>query len=292
MPARSLAPAAAALLLLALCAVGSAEDPTGCNFSSKEAGPHYWDESCAIGKLGCNADGQHVQCRFCGHGQYTNNCPHTMCTFPNEPQTAYFWDPTCQVGQVGCWADGIHHECRFCGYPSFNAVECPAWASSAPLQACDFDGEPEASYYWEQTCTESMLGCKADGKHVGCRYCGGDGDYSGIMCPGGRCTFSNDPQVPYYWEPDCREGILGCLADGIHVQCRFCEMRPYEDVRCPDGDSRKPPEGQCHFPNEPKIAYYWDEACEMGKLGCWADGIHAKCRFCGSGAFESILCPP
>lgn len=26
-------------------------------------------------------------------------------------------------------------------------------------------------------------------------------------------------------------------------------------------------------------------------LGCWADGMHAECRFCGSGVFKGIACP-
>ena len=27
--------------------------------------PYYWDDFCQWGTLGCNADGHHIQCRFC-----------------------------------------------------------------------------------------------------------------------------------------------------------------------------------------------------------------------------------
>jgi len=33
------------------------------------------------------------------------------------------------------------------------------------------------------------------------------------------------------------------------------------------------------------------KACESGKLGCWADGVHAQCRFCGCGVYEELPCP-
>merc|ERR1712154_622894 len=42
---------------------------------------------------------------------------------------------------------------------------------------------------------------------------------------------------------------------------------------------------------EPRIPYFWDPTCEMGQVGCWADGIHAECRFCGHGVYRSIDCP-
>lgn len=29
----------------------------------------------------------------------------------------------------------------------------------------------------------------------------------------------------------------------------------------------------------------------MGQLGCWADGINAQCRFCGSGVYRNVTCP-
>jgi len=66
---------------------------------------------------------------------------------------------------------------------------------------------------------------------------------------------------------------------------------PFEDIACPG--PIEPPKDQCTFPlrGEPLIGYYWDETCVNGKLGCWADGMHAECRFCGSGVFQEIPCP-
>eukprot|EP00446_Apocalathium_sp_SHHI-4_P082603 CAMPEP_0177509224 /NCGR_PEP_ID=MMETSP0369-20130122/41454_1 /TAXON_ID=447022 ORGANISM="Scrippsiella hangoei-like, Strain SHHI-4" /NCGR_SAMPLE_ID=MMETSP0369 /ASSEMBLY_ACC=CAM_ASM_000364 /LENGTH=105 /DNA_ID=CAMNT_0018987403 /DNA_START=72 /DNA_END=386 /DNA_ORIENTATION=- len=29
----------------------------------------------------------------------------------------------------------------------------------------------------------------------------------------------------------------------------------------------------------------------MGDLGCWADGLHQQCRFCGSGLYHDVACP-
>jgi len=29
----------------------------------------------------------------------------------------------------------------------------------------------------------------------------------------------------------------------------------------------------------------------MGMVGCWADGLHAQCRFCGIGPFSTVPCP-
>mmetsp|Transcript_75181 Transcript_75181/g.198051 ORF Transcript_75181/g.198051 Transcript_75181/m.198051 type:complete len:174 (-) Transcript_75181:73-594(-) len=85
-------------------------------------------------------------------------------------------------------------------------------------------------------------------------------------------------------------GKLGCNADGIHVQCRFCEQRPFEDIPCPS--SVAPPTNRCFFPgNEPYTPYFWDDLCRMGMLGCWADGIHEQCRFCGDGAYYNVSCP-
>ena len=40
---------------------------------------------------------------------------------------------------------------------------------------------------------------------------------------------------------------------------------------------------QCSFANPPVVPYYWDPNCtnDLTSLGCWADGVHAECRFCG-----------
>merc|ERR1712060_373566 len=146
-------------------------------------------------------------------------------------------------------------------------------------------------YYWDPGCVMGMHGCNADGKNVHCRYCG-HGGYEDIHCPGSHvCAFEVIPTVPYYWDPSCEEGMLGCKADGVNPQCRFCAERPFESVPCPEAVA--PPEDTCAWPQrgEPSVPHFWDETCEMGKLGCWADGIHAQCRFCGTGVFQEISCP-
>merc|ERR1711948_162730 len=118
--------------------------------------------------------------------------------------------------------------------------------------------EPESPYYWEPGCSMGMHGCNADGKHVHCRFCG-EGGFADIHCPGSQvCEFGgNIPTVPYYWDPECSQGGLGCKADGVHPECRFCGERPFETVPCPE-----------------RVAPPKDE-----------------CRFCGSGVFADVACP-
>jgi len=80
----------------------------------------------------------------------------------------------------------------------------------------------------------------ADGKHIGCRFCGA-GAYAEVTCPASLCTFApeaNEPAHPYkyYWEPLCWDTsahILGCKADGIHEECRFCGGGEYTSIPCP-----------------------------------------------------------
>merc|ERR1712029_144118 len=56
-----------------------------------------------------------------------------------------------------------------------------------------------------------------------------------IPCPGSHvCEFAVLPTVPYYWDPDCVNGGLGCMADGVNAQCRYCAERPFENVTCPE----------------------------------------------------------
>jgi len=50
----------------------------------------------------------------------------------------------------------------------------------------------------------------------------------------GECTFPNVPPSfeTFVWDPSCRgSGGLGCNADGIHQECRYCGFGPYAD--CP-----------------------------------------------------------
>lgn len=219
--------------------------------------------------------------------------PRGRCAFVQEPETPHYWDPKCKLGMLGCWADGVSAECRFCGEAPYTGIPCPRDARAGSVSICAFVNWPVEKVYWEPDCKDGTLGCLADGKHLGCRYCGGKGAYSGIKCPRSTtkaCTFDTKPVTPYFWDPSCKPGDLGCKADGIHRHCRFCAARPFESIPCPD--PLRPPANQCVFKNEPRTGYYWDAECQMGILGCWADGIHAECRFCGgTGAYASIPCP-
>mmetsp|Transcript_78201 Transcript_78201/g.171456 ORF Transcript_78201/g.171456 Transcript_78201/m.171456 type:complete len:328 (-) Transcript_78201:460-1443(-) len=236
------------------------------------------------------------QCIF---GEDDNSNTTSMaCDFDLPPPfPGYFWDETCTDGALGCLADGKNTFCRFCGAGNYSEIPCPP-------SSCQFPNEPLVPYYWDMDCRLGDLGCWADGIHIQCRFCGG-APFTSLSCPavvggsvaaGGssnlnECTFPNEPHTPYFWDPSCTNGQLGCFADGIHEECRFCAHRPFETIACPEGVG--PDATKCFFTEgfEPQIEYFWDESCEMGMLGCWADGIHAKCRFCGSGAYHEVECP-
>jgi len=219
-------------------------------------------------------------------------CPASSCKFPNEPFVSYYWDIDCELGKLGCWADGVHAQCRFCGDYPHTSVPCPEGASRPNSAACTFEKETEIPHYWEPGCVMGKHGCKADGVNVQCRFCGG-GDFADIPCPAEQvCEFANRPTVPFFWDPTCADNMgLGCNADGIHAECRFCGQRPFEGVPCPEEVA--PPENKCVWPlhSEPPIKSFWDPDCEMGMLGCWADGLHRECRFCGAGVFQEVECP-
>ena len=53
------------------------------------------------------------------------------------------------------------------------------------------------------------------------------------------------------------------------------------------------PAEQCTFANPPVVPYFWDPAChnDLTSLGCWADGVHAACRFCGEAPYTGVHCP-
>lgn len=101
---------------------------------------YYWDSTCQMGELGCNADGRNVQCRYCGPPTTNDTtdyssvpCPPSFCFQDGAgPTIPYFWDPECRNGgeSLGCNADGQHVECRFCDHPlfwdtHFSGVSCP-----------------------------------------------------------------------------------------------------------------------------------------------------------------------
>merc|ERR1712203_90164 len=107
----------------------------------------------------------------------------------------------------------------------------------------------------------------ADGQNVQCRHCG-KAEFSHIHCPGSQvCDFPNIPTVPYYYEPNCTLGMLGCNADDVHTECRFCGDFPYSAVACPEG-AAAPPSVSCAFESEPDVPAYWEPGCVLGMLGC------------------------
>jgi hypothetical protein len=109
---------------------------------------------------------------------------------------------------------------------------------------CSFGEQPSLEYFWDESCAPSGgAGCKADGKHMECRYCGKEGF---PVCPtsdGGKmhveqpvsvpslpdktgCHFKNVPTVQYFWDTSCLEkGGMGCMADGVNMECRYCGGR-------------------------------------------------------------------
>eukprot|EP00405_Crypthecodinium_cohnii_P015969 CAMPEP_0206458624 /NCGR_PEP_ID=MMETSP0324_2-20121206/23681_1 /ASSEMBLY_ACC=CAM_ASM_000836 /TAXON_ID=2866 /ORGANISM="Crypthecodinium cohnii, Strain Seligo" /LENGTH=324 /DNA_ID=CAMNT_0053929999 /DNA_START=55 /DNA_END=1029 /DNA_ORIENTATION=- len=222
-----------------------------CQFDVDPIGPgYYWDPDCSMGMLGCRADGVNDECRLCGHGDYSEiPCPPTSCKFVNEPIVQYYWDVNCTLGELGCWADGVHAECRFCGDSPYTTLECPEVtgggvdpADAAPSDACHFPNEPTIPYYWDESCEMGKLGCNADGVNVHCRFCAGR-PFEDIPCPEGvgpdptRCGFpagSEPTEELYYWDSSCKMGMLGCWADGVNAQCRFCGgTGSYASVPCP-----------------------------------------------------------
>ena len=69
-----------------------------------------------------------------------------------------------------------------------------------------------------------------------------------------QCSFANPPVVPYYWDPNCTNDLtsLGCWADGVHAECRFCGEEPYTGVHCPL-ESITPSKQWCQFDEAPVV---------------------------------------
>lgn len=76
-----------------------------------------------------------------------------------------------------------------------------------------------------------------------------------------KCVFPNKPRVPYYWDENCKLGDLGCWADGLHEECRFCGDVPYI-TECPE-DAKMPKYKTCYFPVPPVTEYYWEPKCKL-----------------------------
>ena len=78
--------------------------------------------------------------------------------------------------------------------------------------------------------------------------------------PAEQCTFANPPLVPYYWDPACHNDLtsLGCWADGVHAECRFCGEAPYTGVHCPK-ESIVPKKDACRFDEAPATPFRCQE---------------------------------
>ena len=81
-------------------------------------------------------------------------------------------------------------------YATFVFTPFAHWRSLC--EAEDPQPHPVWRLLW-QPAILGTLGCLADGKNWGCRWCG-FGDYSNVTCPSSTCTFDNEPVTPYYWE--------------------------------------------------------------------------------------------
>jgi len=160
--------------LLSLVVSEESTEAGKCAFPNLPAGVgSYWDPNCKMGDIGCNADGENLQCRLCGAGDFLEvPCPPSACKFAQAPYVPYYWDPDCHVGKLGCWADGVHEQCRFCGDFPYTGVSCPEGAAAPQGVTCAFANEPETKYFWDPSCAMGRHGCNADGEHVHCRFCG------------------------------------------------------------------------------------------------------------------------
>eukprot|EP01004_Peranema_trichophorum_P010952 NODE_9791_length_564_cov_167.489796_g9153_i0.p1 GENE.NODE_9791_length_564_cov_167.489796_g9153_i0~~NODE_9791_length_564_cov_167.489796_g9153_i0.p1 ORF type:complete len:135 (-),score=16.48 NODE_9791_length_564_cov_167.489796_g9153_i0:101-505(-) len=83
---------------------------------------------------------------------------------------------------------------------------------------------------------------------------------------------------------------LGCNADGVAQECRFCGWNVYKQINCPT---------MCHDwcnAANPLTPCFTDPRCldiltdPYKGLGCAALNLD-QCRFCGFGDFASIPCP-
>lgn len=123
--------------------------------------------------------------------------------------------------------------------PATNPAPPPAFAGD-----CSFGEQPSIQYFWDKSCAPSGgAGCKADGKHMECRYCGKEGFPACPTAAGDKthteqpapapsrsdetgCNFKNSPTVKYFWDTSCKEkGGMGCMADGENIECRYCGGR-------------------------------------------------------------------
>merc|ERR1719204_272365 len=66
---------------------------------------------------------------------------------------------------------------------------------------------------------------------IGSRLHGGDNETTPLTItigpttrpiPINLCSFEDEPQVQFAWDPNCNVNTAGCKADGVHMECRFC----------------------------------------------------------------------
>lgn len=122
--------------------------------------------------------------------------------------------------------DSRHRQCRFCGSGAYADIPCPR-------KTCTFSAEPAIPYYWDSTCEVGKKGRELNAfwkksiKHI---------DVNVIFLS----------MIPYLtsasrcWQISLELlvhlqmiSIAGCNADGIHMECRFCDAKPFLDVPCP-----------------------------------------------------------
>lgn len=215
-----------------------------------------WRDRCTDSYVNGNLSSNQACCA-CGGGigrdpyfdYYCTGTPSPTCGNADIP---CFFDPgpACEDGETCCYADGKTPSCRFCNYTHHGTLcpKCPpppaersppepcgSYSSSSPTKRVCGDngiacfGDPGCHY------NSSLACCLADGEREDCRFCGTG------FCP--ACPANGHPPpkcgtlnggthlcngIPCFWDPDCENGGVGCMADGKHQQCRFCgsELTP------------------------------------------------------------------
>lgn len=98
--------------------------------------------------------------------------------------------------------------------------------------------------------------------------------------PAEQCSFANPPVVPYYWDPNCTNDLtsLGCWADGVHAECRFCGEEPYTGVHCPL-ESITPSKQWCQLM---RLQWSRSSGIPAASKGCWDALLMASTWAAGS----------
>jgi len=140
----------------------------------------YAPKSCP--GLGCNAGGQHPDCRFCSM-KSDKDKPWNMCKGeePNDVVDEEDDNDVCEDigGQkveyapescpgLGCNAGGQHPDCRFCSTSSDTDKPWNMCKDDGPVSVCQDIGGQKVEYA-PDFCPG--LGCNAGGQHPDCRFC-------------------------------------------------------------------------------------------------------------------------